>query len=136
MIAVIPLLPQAVDAIKKYGKGNQRTSQIFPTYSIPKEQMKEALIEVSEGKKYICREIRETLAGNFISDENKVNFNTLSVREIEIIDLVRQGSSSKEIAIEKSISVKTVGVHRYNILKKLNLGNAAELVNYFNKIDI
>jgi two-component system invasion response regulator UvrY len=98
--------------------------------------MKEALIEVSEGKKYICREIREILAGNFISDENKVNFNTLSVREIEIIELVRQGFSSKEIAIEKSISVKTVEVHRYNILKKLNLRNAAELVNYFNKNDI
>lgn len=36
MIAAIPLLPQAVDAIKKYGKSNQRTSQIFLTYSIPK----------------------------------------------------------------------------------------------------
>jgi two-component system invasion response regulator UvrY len=120
-----------------YVKKMMQTGAVgYITKNSTQEEMKEALIEVSEGKKYICREIREILAGNFISDENKVNFNTLSVREIEIIELVRQGFSSKEIAIEKSISVKTVEVHRYNILKKLNLRNAAELVNYFNKNDI
>jgi hypothetical protein len=47
--------------------------------------------------------------------------------------MVREGLSSKEIAKATSISVKTVEVHRYNILRKLNLRNAAALVDYINK---
>ena len=52
--------------------------------------------------------------------------------EIEIIAFIKKGFSSKEIADALKISVKTVEVHRYNILKKLNLKNAAALVNYIN----
>jgi DNA-binding CsgD family transcriptional regulator len=47
--------------------------------------------------------------------------------------LIKKGNSSKEIAESLSISVKTVEVHRYNILKKLNLKNSSALVNYINK---
>ena len=46
--------------------------------------------------------------------------------------MIKKGHSSKEIAKEAFISVKTVEVHRYNILKKLKLRNSAELVNFMN----
>lgn len=108
----------------------------YITKNSTQQEMKEALIEVSEGRKYICKEVRNIIAHKIITEENKGDVNALSVREIEIIKLVGQGFSSKEIASEKSISVKTVEVHRYNILKKLNLRNSAELVNYFNKVDL
>jgi two-component system invasion response regulator UvrY len=45
---------------------------------------------------------------------------------------IKKGASSKEIAETLDISVKTVEVHRYNILKKLNLKNAVALVNFIN----
>ncbi len=58
--------------------------------------------------------------------------NNLSRREIDIIQLIKQGLSSKEIALKLDISLKTVEVHRYNILKKLKLKNTAALVNFIN----
>jgi DNA-binding NarL/FixJ family response regulator len=58
--------------------------------------------------------------------------NNLSRREIDIIQLIKQGMSSKEIALQLDISLKTVEVHRYNILKKLKLKNTAALVNFIN----
>jgi DNA-binding NarL/FixJ family response regulator len=72
---------------------------------------------------------------NIISQDillNKANqgINSLSMREIQIVDRIKQGLSSKKMAAEMYISVKTVEVHRYNILRKLNLKNAAQLVAY------
>ena len=53
-------------------------------------------------------------------------------REIDIVQLIKEGMSSKEIGLKLEISLKTVEVHRYNILKKLNLKNTASLVNFIN----
>jgi DNA-binding NarL/FixJ family response regulator len=54
---------------------------------------------------------------------------SLSARELEIASLVTRGMTSKEIGTMLVISVKTVEVHRHNILKKLQLPNAMALVN-------
>lgn len=95
------------------------------------QEMTQALIEVSQGKKYICEEIRNLIAERLINeDEKEKSLGALSIREIEIIKLIKEGLSSKEIAVAKSISIKTVEVHRYNILKKLQLKNVAALVNF------
>ena len=64
------------------------------------------------------------------------NVNSLSHREIEIVALIQKGLSSKEIADMLFVSVKTIEVHRYNVLRKLNLKNAAALVNFVNKHQI
>jgi DNA-binding NarL/FixJ family response regulator len=48
------------------------------------------------------------------------------------VQLIKEGLSSKEIAQKLDLSLKTVEVHRYNILKKLNLKNTAALVNFIN----
>ncbi|HHG85713.1 MAG TPA: response regulator transcription factor [Bacteroidetes bacterium] len=54
----------------------------------------------------------------------------LSKREIEVLCLIADGQSSKEIADKLFISVRTVDTHRSNILHKLNLSNTAQLVRY------
>ena len=54
---------------------------------------------------------------------------SLSARELEIASLVSRGMTSKEIGTKLTISVKTVEVHRHNILKKLKLPNTMALVN-------
>jgi two-component system invasion response regulator UvrY len=96
------------------------------------------LEEISDGKKYICREIKEILAKQMMDEGQPKNANILSARELEIIRFIKKGFSSKQIALELFISVKTVEVHRYNVLKKLNLRNAAALVNFIttNNMDI
>ena len=58
--------------------------------------------------------------------------NTLTEREMDVINLIRQGNSSKDISLKLNISIKTVEVHRHNILKKLKLKNAASLIHFMN----
>jgi DNA-binding NarL/FixJ family response regulator len=105
----------------------------YITKNSPKEEMIRGLTEVSEGKKYICNEIKEILSEEILSgSKEEKTLDLLSSRELEIVRLLSTGASSKEIAEAIYVSVKTVEVHRYNILKKLNLRNAAALVNYLN----
>jgi DNA-binding NarL/FixJ family response regulator len=105
----------------------------YVTKNSSREEMFKAIMEVNSGKKYVCDEIKNILSDQIISgDEEQTGLNALSQREIEIISFIRKGFSSKEIADQLDISVKTVEVHRYNILKKLNLKNAAALVNFIN----
>jgi DNA-binding CsgD family transcriptional regulator len=54
--------------------------------------------------------------------------NILTTREKEILNLIRQGKLSKEIASQLGISVNTVNRHRQNILEKLSVGNSMEAV--------
>jgi DNA-binding NarL/FixJ family response regulator len=108
----------------------------YLTKSSDKEELYEAIAEVLNGKIYICHEVKDILAQiNLTNDEEeeKHDLNKLSERELDIVKLLKKGLSSKEIASELSLSVRTVDAHRYNILKKLNLKNATALVNLLNE---
>jgi DNA-binding NarL/FixJ family response regulator len=105
----------------------------YVTKNSSKEEMIEAIVEVNSGKKYICEEVKNILAHKELEEKNdEPDMNVLSRRELSIAQLIKEGMSSKEIAIKLDISLKTVEVHRYNILKKLNLKNTAALVNFIN----
>lgn len=111
----------------------QKGAMGYVTKNSSREEMFKAIMEIQAGKKYICDEIKNILSEQVISgDDPQTGLNSLSQREIEIIAYIKKGFSSKEIADALNISVKTVEVHRYNILKKLNLKNAAALVNFIN----
>jgi DNA-binding NarL/FixJ family response regulator len=106
----------------------------YVTKNSSKEEMICAILEVHDGKKYICEEIRNIISDQLLEEKDTVtpNINMLTEREIQIINLIKEGKSSKEIAINLNISLKTVEVHRHNILKKLKLKNSASLVNFIN----
>jgi DNA-binding NarL/FixJ family response regulator len=106
----------------------------YVTKNSSKEELFEALVEVQKGNKYICEEVKNILAHQALdeSGETGPDLNVLSRREIDVIQLIKEGLSSKEIAQKLEISLKTVEVHRYNILKKLHLKNTAALVNFIN----
>ncbi len=111
----------------------QRGAMGYVTKNSSREEMFKAILEVHEGRKYICDEIKTILSEQVLSgQEPSFGFNSLSQREIQIIDFIKKGFSSKEIGESLDISAKTVEVHRYNILKKLNLKNSAALVNFMN----
>jgi two-component system invasion response regulator UvrY len=111
----------------------QKGAMGYVTKNSSREEMFKAIVEVHNGKRYICDEIKNILSDQAISGEDQsMGLNALSQREIEVINLIKKGFSSKEIAESLDISVKTVEVHRYNVLKKLNLKNSAALVNYIN----
>jgi DNA-binding NarL/FixJ family response regulator len=111
----------------------QKGAMGYVTKNSSREEMFKAIIEVQSGRRYICDEIKNILSEQVINGEDQQQgLNALSQREIEIINFIKRGFSSKEIAESLDISVKTVEVHRYNVLKKLNLKNSAALVNYIN----
>jgi DNA-binding NarL/FixJ family response regulator len=111
----------------------QQGAMGYVTKNSSGEEMIKAIIEVNNNRKYICEEIKSILSEQMLNGDGLTDkLHLLSKREIDIIGYIRKGLTSREIAETISISVKTVEVHRYNILKKLNLKNVAALVNYIN----
>lgn len=55
---------------------------------------------------------------------------SLSVRELEVMDLLRAGKTTKEIAFELGVSPRTIDIHRANIKRKLGLRSGTELLTY------
>jgi DNA-binding NarL/FixJ family response regulator len=105
----------------------------YVTKNSSKEEMIKAILEVNHGNKYICDEIKNIISEQLLDEkEDSPNINALTEREMQIINFIKEGLSSKEIATSLTISLKTVEVHRHNILKKLKLKNSASLVNFIN----
>ncbi len=102
----------------------------YITKNSSRKEMILALLQVHSGKKYICEEMKNIISQDILLNKENQGIHSLSMREMQIVDRIKQGLSSKEMAAEMYISVKTVEVHRYNILRKLNLKNAAQLVAY------
>lgn len=98
------------------------------------QEMCKAIIEVHDNNNtYLCDEMKDTITNiSFNIDDTEVQFSSVSEREVEVIEFVKMGYSSREIAECLKISRKTIETHRYNIMRKLKLKNVAALVNYFN----
>ena len=105
----------------------------YVTKNSSQDEMIKAIIEIHNNRKYICDEIKTILSDQALGGEEQPSgLNSLSRRELDIIGYLKKGYSSREIADDINISVKTVEVHRYNILRKLNMRNVAALVNFIN----
>ena len=107
----------------------------YVTKNSSKEEMITAIEEVYKGKKYICKEVKDILVTQKLKEdlEKPGDMNDLSRRELEVINLIKAGLKSKEIALQLEISTKTVEVHRYNVFRKLKLKNSVSLVNFLNE---
>ncbi len=105
----------------------------FVTKNSSKDEMFKAIMEVFKGKKYICDEMKTIIAEQlFEENPDTPKINSLTQREIQVINHIKEGLSSKEIASKLDISLRTVEVHRYNVLKKLKMKNSTSMVNFIN----
>jgi DNA-binding NarL/FixJ family response regulator len=94
------------------------------------EEIDEALNALLKGKKYYSNELLELL---FESNERKSSgeeSGQLTNSEIEIVRLICDGLTTKEIASRKFISFHTVISHRKNIFRKLSVTSISELIMY------
>jgi len=93
-----------------------------------------AIDAVSHGKSFFSPAIRSLLAEDFIQvlrQKGAVDsYELLTAREREILQLLAEGKSNKEVAADLNISLYTVETHRSNILEKLGLHTPAELILY------
>ncbi len=98
------------------------------------EELVRAIREVMKGKKYLSSDIARGVVDEYveISSARSANpaFVVLTDREREALQLVSEGKSTKDVADQLNISVKTVETHRRNIMEKLNLHSMAELTKY------
>jgi DNA-binding NarL/FixJ family response regulator len=115
----------------------QLGARAYVTKNSSPQEMFKAIDEVMNGRTYLCSEIKDILSEQIMNNEfGESGIKDLSLREIEIIKLIKEGLSSKEIAAKLNLSYRTVEVHRHNILKKLKLNNTAALINFINTTDL
>jgi two-component system response regulator NreC len=94
------------------------------------EHILAALHAVLQGGVYLYPSLAKSLVGQHLHDTQKPIGSELSPREVEVLRLIVEGRSNKEIAAALSISVTTAQTHRSRIMEKLGLHTAAELVRY------
>ena len=85
------------------------------------DEMVAAILEVAEGKRYIPRDIAARLANRMLRAD-------LTSRELEVLELLAQGSTNKQIARALKISDNTVRCHVINIMEKLQVSDRTEAV--------
>lgn len=78
---------------------------------------------------------REFEAAAIETKELKQKIQTLTNRELEVMQLVADGLLTKQIAAKLQISIKTIEVHRSNLSKKLGVTSVASLVRLLSKLD-
>ena len=95
-------------------------------------QLIEAIKSVNSGNKYLSGEVTDIVINDYLDKKQEANKRDadLSERESEILLMIAEGYSTREIGEKLFISVKTVGTHKQKILEKLQLNNTAEMVKY------
>lgn len=93
-----------------------------------------AIHAVSEGRPFFSSAITQTLLEDYMRRLQQQNlqdsYDLLTDREKEILQLLAEGKSNKEVAALLELSLYTVETHRSNMMQKLNLHNTAEIVLY------
>jgi len=100
----------------------------------PAAQLVSAVRDVNRGGSYLSPRMLSQLVDDFRSRIKSAHrlprFATLTTREKEVLKVLAEGNSVKEIANSLNLSVKTVEAHKFNLMRKLDIHNKAQLVQY------
>lgn len=152
MDVAMPLL-NGIEAARQIKRSDRNTIIIFVTMQTSRDYVREAfdagasgyvlkqaaaaellnaIREVALGRFYVSPTLSERLTGDTLpSDVNPLKlFSALTPRQREVLQLVAEGKSAKEIALNLFISVKTVEFHKKHLMEQLNLKSTAELIRY------
>ncbi len=97
------------------------------------DELLSAISAAMAGSKYLSPSVAGLVVSGFLDPEQptvKLARPPLGLREREVLQLLAEGKTSREIAEDMSISVKTVETHRRNIMSKLEIHSVAELTKY------
>ncbi len=100
----------------------------------PASHLLAAIRDIYRGGSYLSPKMLSQLVNDFCSriktTHRQPRFATLTPREKEILKFLAEGQSVKEIAAHRNLSAKTVEAHKFNLMRKLDLHNKAQLVHY------
>jgi two-component system, NarL family, response regulator NreC len=92
-----------------------------------------AVRDVYAGRKYLSPQVLGKLVDNFRSRQapfGPAQAAILTRRELEVLKMIAEGNSVKEIALQLGLSSKTVDTHKFNLMRKLDIHNKVQLVIY------
>jgi DNA-binding NarL/FixJ family response regulator len=95
-----------------------------------KEELINAIKSVMSGNKYFDSGVTLSLLNNKNTDSKIKENHDLTEREIEILKLIADGFTNKEIGEKLFISHRTVDTHRTNMMRKLEVNNIARLIGF------
>lgn len=116
-------LQYAVRAIKS-GASGYLTKESAPAL------LEQAIRKIAGGGAYVTAEVAEQLALGAMPGSTANPHESLSDREFEVFRMLAAGASVTDIATRLKLSVKTVSTHKANLMHKMGLQNASELVRY------
>ncbi len=94
------------------------------------QELMNAIRKVSSGGKYVSPSLAENLASKLSHDSDSMPHELLSDRELQVLCMIAEGNSLREIAEALCLSKNTVSTYHSRILEKMEMKNDAELIHY------
>jgi two-component system invasion response regulator UvrY len=124
-VLILSMHPEEQYAIRAFKSG----ASGYITKDVAAEELIAAIVKVASGGKYVTRSFAEEFL--HLLDVNEIApHETLSNREFQVFRLVASGKTATQIAVELSLSIKTISTYRARILQKLSLKNNSQLIHY------
>lgn len=102
-----------------------------------REELTTAIITVYQGNHYLHSKVANNLSEKIFRGKNVHNGKVkLSEREIQVIKLICEGLTNREMAAELNLQVRTIESYREHILNKLDVRNTAQIVMYAVRNDL
>ena len=96
----------------------------------PSEELVRAIEAVSAGEAFFSPDIARIALNQYVNNEGQPPIGKLTDREREVLVLIADGKSNKEIANHLDLGVRTVETHRERIMRKLNIHSVAGLTKF------
>ena len=92
--------------------------------------------EVLRGRSYITPLMTQGVMGSFVQKSERRNSNKLTLRQKEVLQLLAEGRSMKEVAFILKVTPRTVAFHKYTMMEHLRLRSSAQLIEFAIKSSI
>lgn len=127
----LPVIVLSQHAEEQYAIRTLRAgAKAYLTKSSAPDELIRAARKVLSGGCYVSQSLAEHLAGSLDLDPERPLHDALSDRELQVLRMLAAGKAVKDIAVELSLSEKTVSTYRTRILEKMRMSSNAELMRY------
>jgi DNA-binding NarL/FixJ family response regulator len=89
-----------------------------------------AIREVMQGRSYVTPLVTEGLVGSLLHADGPSSSHELTSRQLEVLQLLAEGRSMKEVGSVLNLTPRTVAFHKYRMMEQLKLKTTAELIQY------
>jgi len=96
----------------------------------PSEELLHAIDAVASGEAFFSPDVARLVLNRYVNDAGQPPLGKLTAREREVLILIAEGRSNKEIADQLKLGVRTVETHREHVMRRLNIHSVAGLTKF------